>query len=54
MNTSRNVSLWRVLGLSLVIAGLVGCNTMEGAGRDLNEAGEAIEDEAAENNDYTE
>ncbi|MBB5321937.1 entericidin A/B family lipoprotein [Marinobacter oulmenensis] len=29
-------------------AGLAGCNTMEGVGQDLEDAGEAIEQEASE------
>ena len=29
---------------------LTGCNTMEGAGKDMQEAGEAIEEEAREHN----
>jgi len=32
----------------LVGAGLAGCNTMEGLGQDLENAGEAIEQEAEE------
>lgn len=46
--------IWRVLGMAFILGGLTACNTMEGAGKDLEEAGEAIEDEAEENNDYTE
>ncbi len=30
----------------LLVLGLAGCNTMEGAGEDMQDAGEAIEDEA--------
>jgi len=32
----------------LLGAGLTGCNTMEGVGQDMEEAGEAIEREASE------
>jgi predicted small secreted protein len=32
----------------LMGAGLAGCNTMEGLGQDVEEAGEAIEQEAEE------
>lgn len=45
--------VWRILGLSLAIGALTACNTMEGAGKDLEEAGDAIEDEAEEHNEYT-
>ncbi|XKH01575.1 entericidin A/B family lipoprotein [Marinobacter nauticus] len=39
----------RMLLLSFLIgAGLAGCNTMEGVGEDMEEAGEAIEQEAEE------
>jgi len=51
MNITNPV--WRVLGLSFVFAALTACNTMEGAGKDIEEAGDAIEDEAEEHNDYT-
>lgn len=35
--------------LSLVLAaGVAGCNTMEGAGEDIERAGEAIDEEAEE------
>lgn len=39
---------WRVACAVLVAAGLglVGCNTTEGAGRDIQEAGSALEDAA--------
>ena len=45
MNTAMKSFL-----LSLVLAaGLAGCNTIEGAGEDLEQAGEAIDEEADEN-----
>jgi len=31
-----------------MVLGLAGCNTMEGLGQDIENAGEAIEDEADE------
>lgn len=38
--------------LSLVLAaGLAGCNTIEGAGEDIQQAGEAIDEEAEESQD---
>lgn len=36
-------------GLSVT---LTGCNTMEGAGKDIEKGGEAIKDEAREHNNY--
>lgn len=36
-----------LLGLVLA-AGLAGCNTLEGAGEDIEQAGESIEEEAEE------
>ncbi len=36
----------------LFTLGLAGCNTMEGAGEDMEAAGDAIEDSASENKDY--
>lgn len=44
--------IWRVLGMAFVLGGLTACNTMEGAGKDIEAAGEAIEEEADENNNY--
>ncbi|KXS54525.1 MAG: hypothetical protein AWU57_1096 [Marinobacter sp. T13-3] len=39
----------RMLLLTFLMgAGLAGCNTMEGLGQDVEEAGEAIEQEAEE------
>jgi predicted small secreted protein len=39
----------RTLLLAFLLgAGLTGCNTMEGVGQDMEEAGEAIEREASE------
>lgn len=32
--------------LSMVVLFIAGCNTMEGAGRDMQDAGEAVEREA--------
>lgn len=46
MPCALNKLLPAALGLMLMI-GLVGCNTMEGAGQDMQDAGEAIEDEAS-------
>ena len=45
--------VWRVLGLSMALGALTACNTMEGAGKDIEAAGDAIEDEAREHNEYT-
>ncbi len=42
-------TLWTLLLLSLLglfTVGMTGCNTTEGAGEDIEEAGEAIEDAA--------
>lgn len=44
----------RALFLALAMAttlGAVGCNTMEGAGEDIQQGGEAIEDTAEDLND---
>lgn len=39
-----------VIGISGMAAALVGCNTVEGVGEDVEAAGEAIDDEAEEAN----
>jgi len=36
------------LAAIVMVLGLAGCNTMEGLGQDIENAGEAIEDEADE------
>jgi predicted small secreted protein len=41
--------LRKFLALFAVIGFLAGCNTMEGAGRDVERAGEKIQDEANRN-----
>ncbi len=46
--------LHRLLFLALfglMLGGIAGCNTMEGAGEDIESAGEALEGEAEEHND---
>ncbi len=40
------VSLLATLFLAGVAATLTGCNTMEGAGKDIQQGGKAIKDEA--------
>lgn len=41
-----NTRLWMLLSLAIVFLGLSACNTMEGAGRDIESAGESIQDAA--------
>jgi predicted small secreted protein len=43
-----------LLTLLLSSFALTACNTVEGAGKDVEELGEAVQDESAENNEYTE
>lgn len=47
MNQTVKLILVLFLGLSL-FAGTLGCNTIEGMGKDLEAAGEAIEKEASD------
>jgi entericidin B len=47
----------RLIALTLVtsyvlLAGLAGCNTMQGAGKDIERGGEKIQKEAQENKKY--
>jgi predicted small secreted protein len=46
------VSLLATLFLAGVIGPLSGCNTMEGAGKDIEQGGKAIKDEAKEQRRY--
>lgn len=38
--------------LASAAVSMTGCNTMEGAGKDIEKGGEAIKDEARENKNY--
>jgi entericidin B len=44
------VSLVATLFLAGTLAALTGCNTVEGAGKDIEKGGKAIKDEANEHN----
>jgi entericidin A len=44
MHTSKTV--WRLVALTLGLLVLAGCNTIQGAGKDLKRAGEKIEEAA--------
>jgi predicted small secreted protein len=46
------VTLLATLVLAGVIGTLSGCNTMEGAGKDIEQGGKAIKDEAREQKRY--
>jgi predicted small secreted protein len=37
-----------ILAMAFFLPQLTGCNTMQGAGKDIEDAGEAIQDEAEE------
>lgn len=39
-----------ILLTTLLLTGMAGCNTIEGAGRDIEQGGKAIKDEAMEQN----
>lgn len=48
----NKISIVRVLALALMtstLLGVIGCNTMEGAGKDTERAGEKIQDAAERN-----
>jgi len=44
--------LLAMLVMTTFVVGLSGCNTMEGAGRDVSAAGNKVTKEAAENKRY--
>jgi predicted small secreted protein len=44
--------LIRILSTLCLVMFLAGCNTMEGVGKDMEAAGDAIEDSASENKNY--
>jgi entericidin B len=46
------VTLLTTLYLAGAIGTLAGCNTMEGAGKDIEQGGKAIKDEAKEQKRY--
>ncbi|GMV98875.1 MAG: hypothetical protein AMXMBFR84_00150 [Candidatus Hydrogenedentota bacterium] len=47
MNTLRTAICIALLG-AVAMSSLVGCNTIRGAGRDIEQGGEAIQDAATE------
>jgi entericidin B len=47
-----SASLLAALFAAGVFASLAGCNTMEGAGKDIQQGGQAIKDEAREHKNY--
>lgn len=46
MASPPRTRLLAVLSVALLLAGLTACNTIEGAGEDLEAAGDAVEDTA--------
>ena len=46
------VSLLAALFLTGALGSLAGCNTIEGAGKDISAGGKAIKDEAREHKSY--
>ena len=50
MSPLKRIAL--LLALSWIALGLAGCNTIEGAGKDLKAAGGAIEKSAGKNKGY--
>ncbi len=40
------ITLMVLVSITGLIAGLIGCNTMEGAGKDIQRGGEAVSDTA--------
>jgi len=46
------VPILAALFLAGVFGSISGCNTMEGAGKDVEQGGKAIKDEANENKNY--
>ena len=52
MIKKNTAALMATLFLSGVFGSLAGCNTMEGAGKDIERGGAAIKNEARENKSY--
>ena len=46
----RFLTFTALIAFALCTVGIVGCNTMEGAGKDIEEAGEAIQEGAEDDN----
>ena len=46
MKSTRQLSLLAVVMLALAASGLSACNTVEGAGKDIEATGDAIKDSA--------
>ena len=52
MIRKESASILAALFLAGVFGSLAGCNTMEGAGKDIQAGGKAIKDEAKEHKNY--
>lgn len=48
LHRNKSTAPWLLLAISLITASLAGCATVEGVGKDIQSAGEELE-EAAEN-----
>lgn len=48
----KTLKVWILLLTVLALPGLIGCNTMKGAGQDIEAAGGKIEKEAKQNKSY--
>ncbi|MFP4125546.1 MAG: entericidin A/B family lipoprotein [Alphaproteobacteria bacterium] len=46
MTSPRRTRLLALLSVALLLAGLTACNTIEGAGEDVEAAGDAVQDTA--------
>lgn len=42
----KRTTLMTILGLGVLALGITACNTMEGAGQDIENAGESVQDAA--------
>lgn len=48
MTSEEMIRKLSILSIAALMAGIAGCNTVEGVGEDVEAAGEAIEEEAEE------
>jgi predicted small secreted protein len=49
-DTQKEIVMYlKLIAVSLALAFLAGCNTIEGAGKDIKKGGESIENSAAKN-----
>jgi len=52
LNSKEIIMYLRIIAVALAVAFMAGCNTMEGAGKDIKQGGESLENSAQKHKNY--